>query len=134
MILFTANYHRIFNLTLFYVVTSTYINATNITIITSINRTISTCLDSINSTMLFYSEYYFKIQLLSVDPIHRSDNLSDHEPIAMKLRLYNNQIKIYCDKNAWHKADDHHIIITEYKSIVRATLQQVKNSCKAIAH
>jgi len=71
---------------------------------------------------------------MSADPIHRGDNLSDHEPIVMKLCLDKKFVslseKIYCDKIAWYKAEKCHI--TEYLSTLRAVLQRVKTPAETI--
>ena len=72
---------------------------------------------------------------MSADAIHCGDNLSDHEPIVMNLRLDNKLVclseKIYCDKIAWYKAEDCHI--TEYQSTLRDMLHSVKIPVEAIA-
>ena len=77
----------------------------------------------------------FENAIMSVDAIHCGDNLSDHEPIVMNLRLDNKLVclseKIYCDKIAWYKAEDCHI--TEYQSTLRDMLHSVKIPVEAIA-
>ena len=77
----------------------------------------------------------FENSIMSVDAIHCGDNLSDHEPIVMKLcldtKLVSLSEKVYCDKIAWYKAENCHI--TEYRSTLRAMLQQVKIPAEAIA-
>jgi len=80
------------------------------------------------------SRILFENSIMSVDPIQRGDNLSDHKPIDMKLCLDKKFVslseKIYCDRIAWYKAEKSHR--TEYQSTLRAMLQRVKISTEAI--
>jgi hypothetical protein len=58
--------------------------------------------------------------VLSIDAIHDGDNLSDHEPVSMKLRLESKNVslstEIHLDKIAWHKASESHLL--EFRSIL----------------
>lgn len=55
----------------------------------------------------------FEQSVLSIDAIHDGDNLSDHEPVVMKLCLESKYVrltkKIHLDKIAWHKAKAPHL-------------------------
>jgi Reverse transcriptase (RNA-dependent DNA polymerase)/Endonuclease/Exonuclease/phosphatase family len=77
----------------------------------------------------------FENSIMSVDVFHHGDNLSDHEPIIMKLCLDSKLVslseKTYCDKVAWYKAKDCHI--ADYQSALRDQLLQVKVPAEAIA-
>lgn len=69
----------------------------------------------------------FEQSLLSIDAIHGGDNLSDHEPVIMKLCLESKYVslskKIHLDKIAWHKASVSHL--SDYTRLLDETLEAI---------
>lgn len=60
----------------------------------------------------------FDNALVNVTVMHDGDNLSDHDPIVMKLDLQSNVVnvaaKVYREKVAWYKASD--VCLDEYRN------------------
>lgn len=77
----------------------------------------------------------FDEAIISADALHDGDNLSDHDPIILKLCLDSKYVslveRIHCDKIAWHKANDCHI--AEYKLSLQSLLSCITIPVEAIA-
>jgi hypothetical protein len=78
----------------------------------------------------------FEQAVSSIDAIiHDGDNLSDHEPVTMNLRLVSKYVslstKIHLDKIAWHKANDSHL--SEYRNVLNDALTGITVPASAIA-
>jgi len=60
-------------------------------------------------------------------PLHGGgDNLSDHEPVIMKLCLESKYVSLanrIADKIAWHKANDSHLM--EYRNVLDIALMNI---------
>jgi len=73
------------------------------------------------------SDIIFKESVCSVSALHDIDNLSDHEPIELKLRLniqcIGFQERVYTPCVAWVKASDYNI--SNYKDIVSRKLSDI---------
>jgi hypothetical protein len=72
---------------------------------------------------------------ISADAGHDGDNLSDHDPVLLKLCLDYKFVslseRIYCDKIAWHKANDFHT--AAYKLSLQSLLSSVVVTVEAVA-
>ena len=77
----------------------------------------------------------FEHAVLSIDAIHDGDNLSDHDPVFMKLCLESKYVslskKIHVDRIAWHKANDSHL--SEYRKVLDEALKSIIVPASAVS-
>ena len=84
---------------------------------------------------LILSGTLFDDALVSVDVIHDGDNLSDHDPIIIKLNLYSNIVslsqKVYREKIAWYKASEDNLSV--YRNELKHSLNSIIIPVEALA-